>query len=311
MTKGDKKRPASLDVRSKMASGFESAMTARVVAAMWNSLHVNTPKTFQSIDNALRMSNLISIGESMNNLRAVISEIVAKTSKGFLDDRVVHLLEPLDGLLGPLASAFQFIVEAFDTALEQAKPSYKSDAMRLHLVKHHSWAWKMWDAQRSIDGIYDQLMVLDKVFPGLSPWGIIGRCNRRLRKHLRNALYTFETKLEGDGMGNWHGVHEEVKAMLREDCHTGVITLMARIAYEAVKPMWGEQVVTNCRKLVESLSSDLPKYENFFIDINDLTEDVLNENLLATCRAVAEPIVARLYPSSCRHPHGVRGQPVV
>lgn len=298
MSKVDSKLSMPWIIRSKIRNGFQSStysMVSGAVGPMWKGLYEGVQKARPTLEEQLPKV-MGPIGEAMGDLKKKISEEVTSASKETMDDKVVpHLSEPLNNLMEPITTAFKIIMEAFDEALEKAKPNYKTDEKRLYLVKHHSWTWKIWDAQRSVDGIYDLLWVLDKVFSGISPWGIIGRCNRRLRKHLRNALYTFETKLEdAGGVEHWDEVHKEVKALLHEDCRTGVVSLMARIPYEAVKPMWTELVVTNCRKLVAPLANAVPEAVKTFIDINEMLEDVLYEILMATCRAVAEPIAAKV-----------------
>ena len=79
------------------------------------------------------------------------------------------------------------------------RTNYRTDKKRLGLVRKHSWSSKRWDAEYKLRDMYDLLWALGHIFDEIKPWIIINRGCRRLGKNLKNALFTFETRLEEAG----------------------------------------------------------------------------------------------------------------
>lgn len=299
MGKVDAKLTMPWVVRQKIRNTFLSTIFSTVqnaVKPFWSGLYSTIKdKVRPQAEEALKPLSA-ELAENTNTLKGKITDAVNDAAKGVMSEKVEPKLgQAMENLFAPVNEAFQIIVNVYDDIIGQAKANYKPDEKRYNLVRQYSWTSKRWDAEYKLRDMYDLLWALGLIFDEIWPWSIINRGSRRLGKNLRNALYTFETKLEeAGGVDHWDTVAAEVRVLLVADCQRSVATFGARILIMAIEPMWEKLVIKPCRTLVEPLIKLIPEPVKLFIDVNDLLVDVLYSMLKAVCTAGFEPFANRI-----------------
>ena len=299
MDKVDGKLTMPWPVRQKIRNTFLSTIFSTVSGAVkpfWSGLYDTIKGTARpQAEEALKPLSS-ELATNTTTLKTKITEAVNDAAKDVMSEKVEPKLgQAMENLFSPVNDAFQIIVGVYDDIIGSAKTDYKTDEKRLGLVRKHSWSSKRWDAEYKLRDMYDLLWALGLIFDEIWPWSIINRGSRRLGKNLKNALFTFETRLEeAGGVEHWDTVAAEVRTLLVADCQRSVSTFGARILIMAVLPMWEKLVIQPCKKLVAPIASLIPEPVKLFIDVNDLLVDVLYSMLKAVCTAGFEPFANRI-----------------
>lgn len=299
MDKVDSKLTMPWMVRQKIRNTFLSTVystCSNAVKPFWSALY-DTIKTKVRPQAEEAMKPLTAeLAENQNKLKGKVSDAVNDAAKGVMSEKVEPKLgQALENLFAPVNEAFQIIVNVFDGIIGEAKDKYKPEEKNFFLVRQYSWTSKRWDAEYKLRDMYDLLWALGLIFDEIWPWSIINRGSRRLGKNLRNALYTFEKRLEAaGGVEHWDTVAAEVRALLVSDCQRSVQTFGARILVMAIEPMWEKLVIKPCRELIRPLIELIPEPVKLFIDVNDLMTDVLYTMLKSACQGGFAPFANRI-----------------
>jgi len=285
-------------VRSKIRNAFEKQVNTAVIAAVkpaWAGAYEGVKKVRDEIKP--KIAEAVSpIGEAQMAIQNKIMEMADKPSKDAIGDKVAPHLDPLlQTVFGPVNEAFKMLLSAYDTALERAKGDYKPREDRMCIVMKHSWNSHLWDADHKLWGLFDPLWDMRKVFDDVSPWGITGKARRRLRKVLKNALYTFETRLEeAGGADNWDRVAAETREVMKRDCRAAIARVLGKILFGVVEQFWLTFVIKPLRAAVEPLGEAIPEPVKQFVDPEDMLEQTLNAVLLQCCSNVFQPYADRI-----------------
>lgn len=285
-------------VRSKIRNAFEKNVNTAVIGAVkpaWAAAYEGAKKVRDEIKP--KLVELVSpIGKAQADLQAKIMETADKPSKDAISDKVAPHLDPLLQIIfGPVNEAFKILLSAYDKSLEKAKGNYKPQEDRMNIVWHHSWNSLFWDADHKLWGLFDPLWDMRKVFSDVSPWGITGKARRRLRKTLKNALYTFEVRLEeAGGAEHWDTVAAQVREVLKEDCRAAIARVLGKILFGVVEEFWLTFVIKPLRAGVAPLADMIPEPVKQFLDPEDMLERTLNNVLLQCCANVFTPYADRI-----------------
>jgi hypothetical protein len=237
------------------------------------------------------------IGEAQRALQEKIMDAADKPSKKVINDKVQLHLDPLLQIIfAPVNDAFKLILLAYDTALERGRAHYAPREDRLYLVRHQSYNNFYWDADRKLwADLYDPLWEMRKVFSDVSPWGITGKARRRLRKVFKNALFTFETRLEEQGGAeHWDRVAAETRETMKHDCRAAVSRVLGKLLFGVVEQFWLTAVIKPLRKETRKLGEHIPEPVKLFLDPEELLERTLHNVLLQCCINVVAPYSDRV-----------------
>lgn len=277
-------------VRSKIRTTFEKNINTAVIGAVkpaWAAAYEGVKKVRDEIKPKIAEA-VTPIADAQLALQAKIMEMADQPSKDAMGEKVLPHLEPLLQIIfAPVNQAFALILQAYDKCLENAKDRYKPQDDRMYIVWHHSWNSILWDADHKLWGLFDPLWDMRKVFDDVSPWGITGKARRRLRKTLKNALFTFETKLEeAGGKDHWDTVAAETREVMKRDCRSAIARVLGKILFGVIEQFWLTFVIKPLRTLVAPLGDAIPDLVKQFVDPEDLLERTLNNVLLQACSNV-------------------------
>jgi hypothetical protein len=301
MSKVDAKLDMPWAIRSKIRDSFMKTTGGAVTSAVgpcWKAAYEGVKKIRPELE-AKITDMMTPIVEAQVSVQNKITEQVTAVAKQTLDEKVTPHLAPLiDIIFGPVIDAFKLIIIAFDKCMEKCKAdndySSKKREDRKYFVFQHSWVSEFWEADSKMWQLYDPLWEMRKVFDEVSPWGILGKARRRLRKLLKNALYTFETMLEAEGSAGWEACAANVRQLLIEDCKSAVMRVLGQVLFGVVEPLWEKLVIRPCRKLVAPLADAVPEALRDFVDVDDLLQETLYNILRACCAMVFEPYGSRV-----------------
>jgi hypothetical protein len=285
-------------VRSKIRNTFTKNVNTAVIGAVkpaWAGAYEGVKKVRDALKDTIAGA-VAPIGEAQRALQDKIMEMADKPSKEAIGDKVAPHLDPLLQIIfAPVNEAFKLVLQAFDTALENGKSHYKPREDRCYLVRNHSWNGHFWDADRKMWDLFDPLWDMRKVFSDVSPWGITGKARRRLRKIMKNALFTFETRLEEQGGAeHWDRVAAETRETMKRDCRSAIARVLGKILFGVVEEFWLTFVIKPLRALMEPLSEMIPDPVKQFLDPEDLLERTLNNILLLCATNVVTPYASRI-----------------
>lgn len=285
-------------VRSRIRTAFEKNVNTAVIAAVkpaWSAAYEGAKKVRDEIKP--KLVELVSpIGQAQGEIMKKIMEMADQPSKDAIGDKVAPHLDPLLQIVfGPVNEAFKILLKAFDTSLEKAKGNYKPREDRMCMVRSYSWNSDFWDADHKLWGLFDPLWDMRKVFDDVSPWGITGKARRRLRKIMRNALFTFETRLEeAGGEEHWDRIAGETREVMKRDCRAAIARVLGKILFGVVEQFWLTFVIKPLRALVAPLGDAIPDVVKQFVDPEDMLERTLNNVLLQCCGNVFQPYAERI-----------------
>lgn len=285
-------------VRSKIRQTFEKNINTAVIGAVkpaWAAAYEGVKKVRDEIKP--KIADAVSpISEAQVAMQAKIMEMADQPSKDAIGEKVAPHLDPLIQIIfGPVNEAFKILLGAFDKALENGKANYKPREDRMHMVWHHSWNSLLWDADHKLWGLFDPLWDMRRVFSDVSPWGITGKARRRLRKTLKNGLYTFETRLEeAGGVDHWDTVAAQTREIMKRDCRAAIARVLGKILFGVVEEFWLKFVVKPLRMLVSPLADAIPDVVKQFVDPEDMLERTLGNILLLCCSNVFVPYADRI-----------------
>jgi hypothetical protein len=301
MSKVDAKLTMPWAVRSKIRDSFLKTTSGAVTSAVgpvWKAAYEGVKKVRPEVEKKVQ-EIMQPIVEAQMSVQQKITEMVTANAKSTLDEKVTPHLAPLvDIVFGPVIDAFKIIIMAFDKCIERCKAdegyASKKREDRKYFVYNHSWCSEFWESDSKMWQLFDPLWDMRKVFDDVSPWGILGKARRRLRKNLRNALYTFEVLLEKGEHGNWDAVHAHVKGLLVEDCKTAVMRTLGTILFGVVEPLWEKLVIRPARKIVSPIADSVPEALRDFVDVNDMLQEVLYNILRSCCNLVFSSYSSRV-----------------
>lgn len=298
MSKIDSKLTMPWMARSKIRNAFTSSTGAAVTTAVgpaWAAAYDLVKRARSALGPKIAELGA-EIGAVQQKISAKILEMVEASSKETLQEKVApHLIPLVDAVFGCVVDSFRMTTVAYDSALSKGREGYKAQEDRMHLVWHQSYNSDFWDADRKLWDLYDPLWDMRRVFDDVSPWGIMGKARRRLRKTLNNALFTFETRLEeAGGAEHWDRVAAEVREVMIEDCRTSVLRVLGKILFGVVEVFWDKLVIRTARKLVRPLADEIPDAVKQFLDPEDMLEKLLYDILMLCCTSVFEPYASRI-----------------
>jgi len=285
-------------IRSKIRQTFEKNINTAVIAAVkpaWAAAYEAVKKVRDEVKG--KIAEAVSpIAEAQVAMQAKIMEIADKPSKEAIGDKVQPHLDPLLQIVfGPVNEAFKILLTSFDMALEKGRPHYKPREDRMYLAWNYSWNSLFWDADRKLWDLFDPLWDMRKVFSDVSPWGITGKARRRLYKTMKNALYTFETRLEeAGGAEHWDRIAAETREIMKHDCRSAIARCLGKILYGVVEQFWLTFVIKPLRILVAPFGDAIPDVVKQFVDPEDMLERTLNNLLLQCASNVFVPYADRI-----------------
>lgn len=297
MDKVDAKLTMPWAARSRIRNGFQKQTAAFVDAAVkpgWGAMYEAAKKIRPTIEE--KMPELVKpLAEAQVALTEKILELVKKGSDDVIQEKVTPSLEPvISALFAPIVDGFRLLLTAFDTTVSRHREDFKENDDHTFLV-NRSWLSEYWDAERKLYDLYDPLWEARKVFEDVSPWGILGKARRRLRKLLNNALYTFEVRLkEAGGVTEWDRVFAETREIFVRDCRKAVERVLGNMLFGVVSEFWEKLVIRPARKLIAPLADQVPDTLKQFLDPEDLLEQLLNEILHSTCCNAFSPYASRV-----------------
>jgi hypothetical protein len=291
MPEVDKKISANKKVswisRAKRRAEFECGVRdhiATTVKTAW------TTTVYENVGRRDERRDAVTTGDET---QCSLQRRIIKAADNVCKDAIGQHFEPhveknLQNLFVPINDAFVLVLQAYDAALLEGKATYTPHAGHRFLVQCVAWNAKFTEADRKLDALFETVEGLQKDLVHLCVWSIVGRARRRLRKMMRNALFTFETRLEEQGGAQeWERVAAETREVMKCDCRAAIVRVLGQVLFDAFEACWFTEATQKLVDSAEQLVGNAPENATPFLDAVELIERTLKRTLMLYCFNVA------------------------
>jgi hypothetical protein len=199
-----------------------------------------------------------------------------------------HLTKIVAAIKSPMVESFDEAMKLVDEELTKFEVKGNAEVVKkdFHHLDWFPWSWKMWEAIRKCDVMYEPLWALHIVFEDIYPWSSIWRAYDEIRGKSDNAFYTFEQRLL-KGIEEEGGESKDPKALVdktkgsvmtdfRADASKATLKYYAAVLKIVVMPPFEKLVFPACKTIIDPVADLVPEPLKQFIDPNAMFEELIN-----------------------------------
>jgi len=193
-----------------------------------------------------------------------------------------HMQKTIAIIRDPLRQSFEESYRLFEEHVTKEEPKLADEAGKDKAFRQLNWipwSYEMWRATDKFDSTYEALWDLRIIFSDIYPWSLIWKARDEIRSTMDNAIYTYEKRLEEQGVSVENS--GKVRPSVMEDfVHDGRLTtrnLCEHIVKLIIMPPFNALVRPACKAVLEPIANLVPEPMKDFIDVNKLFDEVLDD----------------------------------